>query len=270
MWGFFIFVLSKQNNMLNLTKPICFFDLETTGVNITTDRIVEISILKVHPNGKEESHTWRVNPTIPIPPEVTLVHGISDADVADKPTFKELAKEIYSLIRDADLGGFNSNRFDIPLLAEELLRAGIDFDMKNRVSVDVQTIFHKMEQRTLSAAYKFYCDKNLEDAHSAEADTRATYEVLKAQIERYDELQNDTKFLAEFSSRKQFADFAGFIVYNKDGEECFSFGKHKGKTVNEVLDSEPGYFGWLLDADFPLYTKKVLTAIKLRAFNNKF
>lgn len=255
---------------LNLTKPICFFDLETTGVNITSDRIVEISILKIHPNGKEESYTKHVNPTIPIPAEVTKVHGISDADVANEPTFNELAKEVYNLIKDADLGGFNSNRFDIPLLAEEMLRAEVDFDMKNRVAVDVQVIFHKMEQRTLSAAYKFYCNKNLDDAHSAEADTRATYEVLKAQIERYDELENDTKFLAEFSSRKQFADFAGFIIYNKEGDECFSFGKHKGKTVNEVLEKEPGYFGWLLDADFPLYTKKVLTAIKLRAFNNKF
>ncbi len=254
---------------LNLTKPICFFDLETTGVNITSDRIVEISILKIHPNGKEESYTRRVNPTIPIPAEVTKVHGISDADVADKPTFNELAKEVYNLVKDSDLGGFNSNRFDIPLLAEEMLRAQVDFDMKSRVAVDVQVIFHKMEQRTLGAAYKFYCDKNLDDAHSAEADTRATYEVLKAQIERYDELENNTKFLAEFSSRKQFADFAGFIIYNKDGDECFSFGKHKGKTVLEVLDKEPGYFGWLLDADFPLYTKKVLTAIKLRALNNK-
>ncbi|MGF1554655.1 exonuclease domain-containing protein [Paucihalobacter sp.] len=254
---------------LNLNKPICFFDLETTGVNITSDRIVEISILKIHPNGKEESYTRRVNPTIPIPAEVTKVHGISDSDVADKPTFNELAKEVYNLVKDSDLGGFNSNRFDIPLLAEEMLRAQVDFDMKNRVAVDVQVIFHKMEQRTLGAAYKFYCDKNLDDAHSAEADTRATYEVLKAQIERYDELENDTKFLAEFSSRKQFADFAGFIIYNKDGDECFSFGKHKGKTVLEVLDKEPGYFGWLLDADFPLYTKKVLTAIKLRALNNK-
>lgn len=255
---------------LNLTKPICFFDLETTGINITNDRIVEISILKVFPNGKEENYTRLVNPTIPIPPEVTLVHGISDADVADKPTFNELAKEVYNLVKDSDLGGFNSNRFDIPLLAEEMLRAGVDFDMKNRVSIDVQTIFHKMEQRTLGAAYKFYCGKNLDNAHSAEADTLATYEVLKAQIERYEELENDAKFLAEFSSRKQFADFAGFIVYNKDGEECFSFGKHKGKTVDEVLEKEPGYFGWLLDADFPLYTKKVLTSIKLRAFNNKF
>ncbi len=254
---------------LNLSKPICFFDLETTGINITNDRIVEISILKVYPNGKEESYTQRVNPTIPIPPEVTKVHGISDADVADKPTFKEISKEVHNLIKDADLGGFNSNRFDIPLLAEEMLRAELDFDMKNRQSIDVQTIFHKMEQRTLSAAYKFYCDKNLDDAHSAEADTKATFEVLKAQIERYDELENDAKFLAEFSSRKRFADFAGFIAFNKDGQECFSFGKHKGKLVTEVLENEPGYFGWLLNADFPLYTKKVLTAIKLRAFNNK-
>lgn len=254
---------------LNLTKPICFFDLETTGINITNDRIVEISVLKVHPNGKEERHTWLVNPTIPIPAEVTLVHGITDADVADKPTFKELAKEIYNLIKDSDLGGFNSNRFDIPLLAEEMLRAEVDFDMKNRVAIDVQNIFHKMEQRTLSAAYKFYCDKSLENAHSAEADTVATYEVLKAQIERYDELENDVKFLAEFSSRKEFADFAGFISYNKNGEECFAFGKHKNKRVEDVLNEEPGYFGWLLNADFPLYTKKVLTAIKLRALNNK-
>ncbi|MFD2727171.1 3'-5' exonuclease [Hyunsoonleella rubra] len=255
---------------LNLTKPICFFDLETTGVNITTDRIVEISILKVHPNGKEETKTWRVNPEMLIPKEVTAIHGISDADVTDKPTFKELAKEVYNMIKDSDLGGFNSNRFDIPLLVEEMLRAEVDFDMKNRQAIDVQTIFHKMEQRTLSAAYKFYCDKDLDNAHSAEADTVATYEVLKAQLEKYDALENDAKFLAEFSSRKKFADFAGFIAYNKKGEECFSFGKHKGKLVTEVLEKEPGYFGWLLNADFPLYTKKVLTAIKLRQFNNKF
>ena len=230
---------------------------------------MEISILKVYPDGKEERYTRLVNPTIPIPPEVTKVHGISDKDVADKPTFKELAKEIHNLIKDSDLGGFNSNRFDIPLLAEEMLRADIDFDMKNRMSIDVQTIFHKMEQRTLVAAYKFYCDKNLEDAHSAEADTLATYEVLKAQVAKYDELENNTKFLAEFSSRKKFADFAGFLIYNKEGEECFSFGKHKGKRVVDILETQPGYFGWLLNADFPLYTKKVLTSIKLRDLNNK-
>jgi len=254
---------------LNLTKPICFFDLETTGVNITNDRVVEISILKVFPDGKEERKTWVVNPGIPIPKEVTAIHGISDADIVDKPLFNEIAKDVYAMIKDSDLGGFNSNRFDIPLLAEEMLRSDIDFDMKGRVAIDVQTIFHKMEQRTLSAAYKFYCDKNLEDAHSAEADTKATYEVLKAQLSRYDELENDTKFLAEFSSRKKFADFAGFLVFNKQGEECFSFGKHKNKRVVDVLNDEPGYFGWLLNADFPLYTKKVLTAIKLRSLNNK-
>ncbi len=254
---------------LNLTKPICFFDLETTGVNITTDRIVEIAVLKVHPNGKEESRTWLVNPEMVIPKEVIAIHGITNEDVADKPTFKEVAKDVYNMIKDSDLGGFNSNRFDIPLLAEELLRAEVDFDMKNRVAVDVQTIYHKMEQRTLSAAYRFYCNEELEGAHGAEADTRATFEVLKAQIAKYDEIENDTKFLAEFSSRKQFADFAGFITYNKKGEECFSFGKHKGKLVTEILETEPGYFGWLLNADFPLYTKKVLTAIKLRSFNNK-
>ena len=254
---------------LNLTKPICFFDLETTGISITKDRIVEISILKVYPDGKEDSKTWLVNPEMEIPAEVVEIHGISNDDVANKPTFKTLAKEIYNMIKDADLGGFNSNRFDIPLLAEEMLRADIDFDMKSRLAVDVQTIFHKMEQRTLVAAYKFYCNKNLEGAHSAAADTNATYQVLKAQIEKYDELENDTKFLANFSSRKKFADFAGFVAYNEDGLECFSFGKHKDKLVTDVLEKEPGYFGWLLNADFPLYTKKVLTAIKLRSLNNK-
>lgn len=255
---------------LNLTKPICFFDLETTGINITHDRIVEISILKVFPNGTEESKTWLVNPEMTIPNEVIEIHGITNEKVANEPAFKELAKDIYNMIKDSDLGGFNSNRFDIPLLAEEMLRAEVDFDMKNTLAVDVQTIFHKMEQRTLSAAYKFYCDESLDNAHSAEADTKATFEVLKSQLDKYEELENDTKFLAEFSSRKKIADFAGFITFNKEGLECFSFGKHKGKLVTDVLEKEPGYFGWLLNADFPLYTKKVLTAIKLRSFNNKF
>ncbi len=254
---------------LNLTKPLCFFDLETTGINITTDRIVEISILKVYPNGNKESKTWLVNPEMPIPAEVSAIHGITDDKVANEPTFKQLATEINNMIKDADLAGFNSNRFDIPLLAEEMLRADMDFDMKSRLAIDVQTIFHKMEQRTLSAAYKFYCDKTLENAHTAAADTLATYEVLGAQVERYEDLENNAKFLAEFSSRKRFADFAGFIAFNKEGQEVFSFGKHKGKLVTDVLETEPGYFGWLLNADFPLYTKKVLTAIKLRAFNNK-
>jgi len=253
---------------LKLKKPICFFDLETTGVNISKDRIVEISILKIFPNGTQESKTWLVNPEMPIPPETTEVHGIDDAKVANEPTFKQLATKVSEMIKGCDLGGFNSNRFDIPLLAEELLRAGHDFDMKSTVAVDVQTIYHKMEKRTLSAAYKFYCDKNLEDAHSAEADTLATYEVLKSQLDRYPELENDIKFLSEFSSRKQFADFAGFIAYDDNGKEVFSFGKHKGKLVEEIMDNEPGYFGWIQNADFPLYTKKVLTAVRLRRLNN--
>jgi DNA polymerase-3 subunit epsilon len=254
---------------LKLSKPICFFDLETTGVNISKDRVVEIAILKIYPQGREERKTWLVNPEMTIPEEAIAIHGITNEKVADEPTFKEVANEINAMIKGCDLGGFNSNRFDIPLLAEEMLRAEVDFDMKNRVSIDVQTIYHKLEQRTLSAAYKFYCDKDLEDAHSAEADATATFEVLKAQIEKYSELENNAGFLAEFSSRRKFADFAGFIIYNKDGEECFSFGKHKNKPVMEVLETEPGYFGWILNADFPLYTKKVLTAIKLRSFNNK-
>ncbi|MEW7292659.1 exonuclease domain-containing protein [Aquimarina sp. 2304DJ70-9] len=253
---------------LNLKKPICFFDLETTGVNISKDRIVEISILKIFPNGTQESKTWLVNPEMPIPPETTAVHGIDDAKVANEPTFKQLATKVSEMIKGCDLGGFNSNRFDIPLLAEELLRVGLDFDMKNTVAVDVQTIYHKMEKRTLSAAYKFYCDKDLEDAHSAEADTNATYEVLKAQLDRYSELENDIKFLADYSSRKQYADFAGFIAYDDNGKEIFSFGKHKGKLVEQVMDDEPGYFGWIQNADFPLYTKKVLTAVRLRKLNN--
>ena len=254
---------------LNLKKPICFFDLETTGINIANDRIVEISILKVFPNGNKESHTWRVNPEMPIPAVTTAIHGITDEMVANEPTFKELANKVYALIKDSDLGGFNSNRFDIPLLAEELLRAEVDFDMKKNLSVDVQTIFHKMEKRTLGAAYKFYCNKDLDNAHSAEADTDATFEVLKAQLDKYDELENDVSFLATFSSHRNFADFAGYIGYNKKGEEVFSFGKHKGSLVEDVLEKESGYFGWLLNADFPLYTKKVLTGIKLRKLNNK-
>ena len=207
---------------------------------------------------------------MPIPAETSAIHGITDDMVANEPTFKELAPKVYALIKDCDLGGFNSNRFDIPLLAEELLRAEVDFDMKKAQSVDVQTIFHKKEKRTLEAAYKFYCDKDLTDAHSAEADTNATYEVLEAQLKRYDDLENDINFLADFSAHKSFADFAGYIGYNKEGEEIFAFGKHKGKKVEDVMEKEPGYFGWLLNADFPLYTKKVLTRIKLSKLNTKF
>ena len=254
---------------LNLSKPLCFFDLETTGVQVASDRIVEISILKVFPNGNKESLTLRVNPEIPIPAETTAVHGITDEMVANEPTFKELAPRIYEMIKDSDLAGFNSNRFDIPLLAEELLRAEIDFDLKRALAIDVQTIFHKKEKRTLEAAYMFYCDKNLDNAHSAEADTLATYEVLKAQIGRYDDLENDVNFLAQYSKHKEFVDFAGYIAYNEEGEEVFSFGKHRGKRVVDILEQEPGYFGWLLNADFPLYTKRVLTRIRLQELNTK-
>lgn len=254
---------------LKLTRPICFFDLETTGTNVAKDRIVEISVLKIFPNGNKESRTWLVNPEMRIPEEVVAVHGITNEKVENEPTFKELSKEIYGMIKDSDLGGFNSNRFDIPLLAEEMLRADMDFDLKNMVSVDVQTIFHKMEKRTLAAAYKFYCGKELTDAHSAEADTQATYEVLLAQLERYPELENNVKKLAEFSMHKKMADFAGFITLDDNGEEIFSFGKHKGKKVLDVLEQEPGYFGWIQNADFPLYTKKVLTRIRLNSLNSK-
>ncbi|MBX2828911.1 MAG: 3'-5' exonuclease [Flavobacteriaceae bacterium] len=254
---------------LKLSKPICFFDLETTGVSVSSDRIVEISVLKVYPNGNKESHTWRVNPTIPIPKSASDVHGITNDMVANEPTFKELAPKVHALMKESDFAGFNSNRFDIPLLAEELLRADVDFDLKKGLAVDVQTIFHKKEKRTLGAAYQFYCDKNLDNAHSAEADTMATYEVLLAQLDRYEDLENDVPWLSQFSAHKNFADFAGFIGYAKDGREVFMFGKHRGQLVEDVLEKEPGYFGWLLNADFPLYTKKVLTRVKLRKLNNK-
>ena len=252
---------------LKLTRPLCFFDLETTGVNVTKDRIIEIAVLKLHPDGTKEDKTWLVNPECPIPAQVSAVHGIYDVDVANEPNFKALSKTIYNFIKNSDLAGYNSDRFDIPLLAEEMLRAEINFEMSDFKSVDVQTIFHKMEQRTLSAALKFYCNEELVDAHSAMADTRATFNVLMAQLERYDELDGDVDSLSVFTTRKKSADFAGFIIYNKDGEESFSFGKHKGKTVESVLENEPGYFGWLINADFPMYTKKVLTNIRLRKLN---
>lgn len=250
---------------LSLKKPIVFFDLETTGVNVAKDRIVEISIFKAFPNKSTESKTWLINPTVPIPAEVTEVHGISDQDVVNAPTFKEIAHEIKNIMEGCDLAGYNSNKFDIPLLAEEFLRVDVDIDLKKHHAVDVQNIFHKMEQRTLSAAYQFYCNKNLDNAHSAEADTKATFEILNAQIERYDELENDIEFLSTFSNRgKRTVDMAGFIIYNDKDEACFSFGKYKGQTVVSVLETNPGYFSWIQQADFPLYTKKVLTQIKLQ------
>jgi DNA polymerase-3 subunit epsilon len=255
---------------LNLKNPIVFFDLETTGTNINSDRIVEICYLKVHPNGNEESKTLRINPEMHIPEESSNIHGIYDEDIANCPTFKEVAKNIARDIEGADLAGFNSNRFDIPVLAEEFLRAGVDIDMSKRKFIDVQVIFHKMEQRTLSAAYKFYCEKDLDDAHTAEADTRATYEVLKAQLDRYPaDLQNDMAFLADFSTYNKNVDFAGRVVYDENEVEVFNFGKYKGMSVSEVFKKDPGYYSWMLNSDFTLNTKAVLTKIKLREFNGK-
>ena len=254
---------------LNLRNPLVFFDLETTGINIVKDRIVEISYVKVFPNGKEETKTRRINPGMPIPPESTAIHGITDEDVKDCPTFKEIAKSLATQIEGCDLAGYNSNRFDIPMLAEEFLRAGVDIDLNRRKFIDVQTIFHKMEQRTLSAAYKFYCDKDLNDAHAAEADTRATYEVLKAQLDRYPQLKNDMAALADFTSYTRNVDLAGRIVYNDQGVEVFNFGKYKGRSVAEVFKVDTGYYGWMMQGEFPLNTKNVITNIKLRSFNQK-
>ena len=251
---------------LNLKNPIVFFDLETTGTNIVTDRIVEISYLKISPNGREESKTIRINPEMHIPEQVTAIHGITDEEVADCPRFKEVAREIARDFEGCDLAGYNSNRFDIPLLAEEFLRAEVDIDMKKRKFVDVQVVFHKMEQRTLSAAYKFYCEKNLDNAHSAEADTRATYEVLMAQLDRYPELKNEIAFLSGFTTQNNNADFAGRIIYNEKGEEIINFGKYKGQKVSDVLKIDIGYYGWIMSSDFTLDTKDVLTKIKLRDF----
>ena len=248
---------------LKLKNPIIFFDLETTGINIASDRIVEISYLKIDLNGNESTKTLRLNPEMPIPEKVVAIHGISNEDVKDAPTFNEVAKSIARDFEGCDLGGYNSVRFDIPLLAEEFLRSGVDIDLKRRKFVDVQVIFMKMEPRTLSAAYKFFANKELDNAHSAEADTRATYEVLQAQLDRYSNLENDIGKLAEFSAHNRNVDFAGRIIYNEDDVEVFNFGKYKGTPVSEVLDRDPGYYGWMMRGDFPLYTKKVLTSIKL-------
>ena len=250
---------------LNLKNPLVFFDLETTGTNINSDRIVEICYLKVYPNGNEEAKTLRINPEMHIPEQASAVHGIYDDDVKDCPTFKDVAKKIADDIEGCDLAGFNSNRFDIPVLAEEFLRAGVDIDLMKHKFVDVQVIYHKLEQRTLSAAYKFYCGKNLEDAHTAEADTRATYEVLKAQLDKYpDVLENDITFLSQYSNFNKNVDFAGRIVYNEQGVEVFNFGKYKGMPVLEVLQRDPGYYSWIMQGDFTLNTKNVLTKIRLR------
>lgn len=262
---------------LNLKRPLAFFDLETTGVNVGADRIVEIAILKAMPDGSELIKSIRINPEMPIPLHSSLIHGIYDEHVADAPAFKDVAAELSAFIGDADLAGYNSNRFDIPVLLEEFLRAGVDFDMQNRKFVDVQNIFHQMEQRTLRAAYKFYCGKDIINAHSAEADITATYHVLLAQIERYKDtdfedkqgkisrpVQNDVEALHVFTNMNKPVDFAGRMVYNENDEEIFNFGKHKGKTVEQVFDIEPSYYAWMKQGDFPLYTKKKLEEIWIK------
>ena len=256
---------------LKLKRPIVLLDLETTGVDPAKDRIVEISLVKVQPDGSKEVKTRRINPGMPIPPESTAIHGIADDDVKDEPRFEQIAKSLAAYMEGCDLAGYNSNRFDIPVLAEEFLRAGVDVDLKKRRFIDVQNIFHKMEQRTLVAAYRFYCDRELEGAHSAEADTLATYEVLKAQLDRYPELENDVEFLAKFTEQNRCADYAGRILYDKDGVEVFGFGKYRGRPVAEVFREEPGYYSWMMNGDFPMYTKKVITEIRLRdaALNKK-
>jgi len=255
---------------LNLRNPLIFFDLETTGIDVTNDRIVEISYLKIYPNGDEESKTMKVNPTIPIPPKVIAIHGITDDDVKDAPTFSEVAKSLAHVFEGCDFAGYNSNKFDLPLLAEEFLRTDVDVDLKKRKFIDIQVIFHKKEQRTLSAAYKFYCDKNLEGAHSAEVDTKATYEVLMAQLDRYSDLPNDVDELAKYSSHNRNVDFLGRIVMDDEEKEIFNFGKYKGQRVDDVFKKDTGYYGWMMNGQFPLHTKKILTAIKLRgAFGGK-
>lgn len=251
---------------LNLRRPIAFIDVETTGINVSTDRIIEISVLKISPNGVEEWMSTRVNPGIPVPPKSTAIHGITDADLADAPTFREIAKNLATFLEGTDLAGYNAIKFDIPILAEEFLRINMDFSFRKRRYVDAQVIFYKKEQRTLSAAYQFYCNSELENAHSSAADVKATLEVLKAQLDRYDDLENDIEKLAEYSSFNNIADFAGRIIFDENGTEIFNFGKHKGKAVEAVLKEEPSYYSWMMNGDFPLYTKKILTEIKLRSF----
>lgn len=250
---------------LNLTRPIVFFDLETTGIDIVNDRIVEICLLKVFPNGNEESKVMRINPTVHIPEEASAVHGIFDKDVANCPTFKEVAADVWDFFKGCDIGGFNSNRFDIPMLVEEFLRAGINADLHHCLCIDVQNIYHKLERRTLVAAYKFYCHKDLENAHSALADTQATYEVLCAQLDHYpDVLKNDADFLAEYSKTNRNLDYAGRIVLDDNDTPVFNFGKYRGMSVSEVLRRDPGYYSWMMQGDFALNTKQVLNEIAVK------
>jgi DNA polymerase-3 subunit epsilon len=252
---------------LSLKRPLVFLDLETTGVNVGGDRIVEIALLKIHPGGAKESRRYLVNPTIPIPEAVTKIHGITNEQVKDMPKFSELAGEIHSFVGGSDLAGYNSNKFDIPMLIEEFTRAGVHFDVSACKLVDVQNIFHKMEQRTLSAAYKFYCSKTLEGAHTAEADTNATFEVLVAQLEKYEDLKGDVDFLSQFSTMHRNVDLAGRVVMNEEGVEVFNFGKHKGKSVREVFKKDASYYDWIMQGDFATNTKNVMTQLRLKDFN---
>jgi DNA polymerase III subunit epsilon len=267
---------------LNLNRALAFLDLETTGIRVATDRIVEICILKANPDGSTKIKTMRINPEMIIPQEVINIHGITNEDVKDCPTFKQAGHELAQFLENCDLAGYNSNHFDIPLLVEEFYRADIEFDLKGRRFIDVQNIFHKMEPRNLHAAYKFYCGRELVNAHSAEADTVATYEVLKAQLDRYKNVSikdkkgnliepvvNDVKALSEFSFSTKWADLVGHIVYNDKNIEVFNFGKHKGKPVTEVFSSEPSYYDWMMKGDFPISTKRVITSLKLQGGNNK-
>ncbi len=259
---------------LNLSRPIAFFDLEATGIRIGIDRIVEIAVLKVFPDGSKEMKSNRVNPEMPIPMETSRIHGIYDTDIQDAPTFKEIGKEYADFLEDCDLAGYNSNKFDIPMLMEEFIRAGIDFDLEGKRFIDVQNIFHQMEQRTLKAAYRFYCNKDIVNAHSADADIMATYEVLLAQLEKYQDqewedkcgnksvpVKNDIDALHQFTNLSKPVDFAGRMVYDENGVEVFNFGKHKGKCVEHVFDAEPSYYSWMQQGDFPLYTKRCLERI---------
>ncbi|MEQ8302784.1 MAG: 3'-5' exonuclease [Cyclobacteriaceae bacterium] len=264
---------------LNLKVPICFFDLETTGTNITHDRIVEIAVIKMLPNGEVVKKSTRINPTIPIPAESSIFHGIYDADVKEKPTFKEIAKEYAKFFEGADLSGFNIIKFDVPMLVEEFLRAGVDFDYAKKKIIDAQKIYHMMEKRNLSAAYKFYCNKELVNSHSAEADTEATMDVLIAQIAMYENqpmddgagnelgvITNDMEALHKLTTSNMI-DLAGRMVYDDNGIPVINFGKHKNKAVLQVLKDEPSYYDWVMKGDFPLDTKRKLTEIKLSGFN---
>lgn len=250
---------------LNLKRPIIFFDLETTGLDIAKDRIVELCYIRVEPNGNEEARSMRINPEMHIPEVASSVHGITDDDVKDCPTFADVAPQLAATFEGCDLAGFNSNRFDLPLLAEEFMKAGVNIDLSHVQAIDVQNIYHKLEKRTLAAAYKFYCGRDLENAHSALADTQATYEVLQAQLDHYpNDLQNDVDFLAEFSRMNRSIDFAGRFVYDESGKELINFGKYKGKAIKDVLSRDPGYYSWIMQGDFTLNTKQVLTKLRLK------